>query len=122
MQFESSPLDPINVKTETERPNDEAKVQESQPPSAPQNQTSEPKEVKIPIEQAKVYIPQPSPDLLHARLSNYLQLLANYRAQYESIYQKQIMTQQLLLQNQSLSLNPNLNVLLSLILLGMRPN
>ena len=69
-------------------------------------------------EPVKVVIPLPRPDAIHARLANYLQMLANYRVQYESAYQKQILAQQLYLQGQNLSLNPNLNLLLSLMLLS----
>lgn len=69
-------------------------------------------------EQVKVVIPSPRPDVIHARLTNYLQMLANYRVQYESAYQKQILAQQMYLHGQNLPLNPNLNLLLSLMLLA----
>ena len=69
-------------------------------------------------EHVKVVIPLPRPDLINARLTNYLQMLANYRVQYESAYQKQILAQQMYLHGQNLPLNPNLNLLLSLMLLA----
>jgi hypothetical protein len=118
MQLELEPQQ-LNVKTEAESPTNEE--------SLPTTQSSDPSgsedanlQVKQPVEAAKVLIPSPSPDFLHARLANYLQILANYRVHYESAYQKQILAQQLLMQNQNLSLNPNLNLFLNLILMGLR--